>query len=105
MNDLEAVREGDWKLHVRKNGEEVSLLYNLREDMGESKNLYAQYPEMVGRLEALLDPCREDLGDAALGIEGKGRRPIGRVSNPKPLTEYDENHPYIVAMYDSADAG
>ena len=29
MNDLEAVREGKWKLHVRKNGEQVQLLYCL----------------------------------------------------------------------------
>lgn len=105
MNDLEAVREGDWKLHVSKAGSPVNHLYNLREDVGETRDLYAQRPDVVARLQALLDPCRQDLGDAATGVAGKGVRPIGRVQNPKPLTEYDERHPYIIAMYDSEDMG
>ena len=118
-NDLEAVREGDWKLHVRKRviregeydihesirGEEMRGLYNLRDDIGEENNLYTQNPEIVRRLEKLLEQCRIDLGDAALGIKGKRIRPIGRVENPKPLTEYDENHPYIVAVYDRPECG
>lgn len=105
MNDLEAVRAGDWKLHVRKNGETVKLLYNLKEDAGEEFNLYEQHPEIVSKLERLLTGCRQDLGDAALGVRGNGVRPIGRVESPKPLTEYQEGHPYIIAMYDSADVG
>ena len=105
MNDLEAVREGDWKLHVSSEGKPVQLLYNLREDIGEENNRYEQEPNIVFRLKALLEQCREDLGDASTGVIGSGNRPIGRVSNPKPLTEYDESHPYIVAMYDSKDVG
>ena len=58
---------------------------------------------MVEQLRAFADRVREELGDSALEIEGTARRPIGRVDNPKPLTEYDENHPYIVASYDRAD--
>jgi hypothetical protein len=27
------------------------------------------------------------------------------VPDPKPLTEYDPDHPYIVAIYDLEDAG
>lgn len=105
LNNLEAVREGDWKLHVRKEGQKVKLLYNLREDIGEERDLYEKHPEIVSRLDNLLDICREDLGDSATGVKGKHTRPIGRVSNPKPLTQYDENHPYIIAMYDSSDIG
>jgi len=104
-NDLEAVREDCWKLHVRKNGEEKHLLVNLREDIGENHNLYNQNPEIVKKLEKLLARCRDDLGDKASGIAGKGNRLIGRITDPSPLTEYDENHPYIVAMYDSTDSG
>jgi len=99
------VREGDWKLHVSSEGKPVQLLYNLREDIGEENNRYEQEPNIVFRLKALLEQCRKDLGDAATGVIGSGNRPIGRVSNPKPLTEYDESHPYIVAMYDSKDVG
>jgi len=103
-NSLEAVRQGGWKLHLRKE-KEVQLLYNLGEDIGEQNNLYAQYPDIVRALKALARQCREDLGDEALEIKGKGVRPVGRVQNPKPLTAYDENHPYICAEYDKPDVG
>jgi len=33
-------------------------------------------------------------------VEGVGCRPCGRVENPQPLTTYDPEHPYMVAMYD-----
>jgi len=110
MNNLEAVRRGDWKLHLCKKNESwvsepVELLYNLKEDIGEQNNLYAQNPDIVRNLKSLAQQCREDLGDAASGIEGRGVRPAGRAHNPKPLTAYDENHPYICAEYDKPDAG
>ena len=105
QNDLEAVRCGDFKLHARKKPEEVNLLYNLREDIGETNNVYDDHPEIVLKLKNLLDECRFDLGDAASGIKGENVREIGRVLNPKPLTEYDENHPYIIALYDKSEAG
>ena len=38
-------------------------------------------------------------------IPGSGRRQAGQVANPRPLTEYDPEHPYIVAMYDLEEAG
>ena len=104
-NDLEAVREGDWKLHVRKSDEQVGFLFNLQEDIGEECNLYDENPDVVERLEMLLEECRVELGDAALEVCGRGNRPKGRVENPKPLTAYDEDHPYIVAMYDRAEVG
>jgi len=105
QNDLEAVRSGSWKLHVRKNGEAVSLLYNLDNDISEELNVYADEPTVVSRLEQALDICRADLGDASKGIKGALTRPAGRVDDPKPLTDYDGNHPYIISMYDKADRG
>ena len=105
QNNLEAVRCGDWKLHVRKGGEKVRLLYNLADDVSEEHNLYDSRPDIVVWLEKLTDECRAKLGDEAEGIEGAEVRPIGRVENAKPLTEYDENHPYIIAMYDKPEAG
>lgn len=103
MNQLDAVRVGDWKLHFRKMEDPIDELYNLRDDPGEQHNRFAEQLEVVERLRAYADQVREQLGDSALGIEGSARRPIGRVNNPRPLTEYDENHPYIVACYDRAD--
>jgi len=103
QNSLEAVRLGEWKLHFRKQSEPIQELYNLREDIGESRNRYDEAPEVVASLEAKADAIREDLGDEALGVSGKGTRPIGRVEKAKPLTEYRSDHPYMVAMYDLPD--
>jgi arylsulfatase A-like enzyme len=105
QNNLEAVRCGDWKLHIRKDNEKVQLLYNLCEDISEQNNLYNSYPDVIAQLENLIDKCRSELGDEAEGIQGTEIRSIGRVENAKPLTDYDENHPYIVAMYDKPEAG
>ena len=105
LNNLEAVRNGKWKLHVRKGGKEVRELYDLDADIGESCNLYEQCPDVVKQLGIYLKECREDLGDEAAGINGENTRPIGEVQNAQPLTEYNPDHPYIIAMYDKEDAG
>jgi arylsulfatase A-like enzyme len=127
-NSLEAARVGDWKLHVAKprvsrsaeeeekgNSEipapnidddvEVRELYNLREDPGETKNVYGAHPDVVSMIHEKIRSCREDIGDAFTKVAGKNVRPIGKVSKAKPLTQYDENHPYIVAMYDKNEVG
>ncbi len=102
-NALDAIRVGDWKLHFRKGGKPLDALYNLRQDVGETTDLYAAEPQVVARLTAAADIIRQDLGDAALNIPGPRCRPIGRVDNPKPLTEYRPDHPYMIAMYDLPD--
>ncbi len=104
MNCLQAVRHKQWKLRVFDNGP-IEELYNLAEDIGESRNVAADNPDVVAKLRALADACREDLGDDATGTAGANCRPVGMVENPKPLTEYDPEHPYIYAMYDLPDAG
>jgi len=105
QNNLEAVRHGAWKLHVRKEGINVRYLYNLSEDISEERNLYNERQDIVQELEELLQGCRLCLGDEAAGITGKDVRPIGRVNNAVPLTYYDENHPYMAAMYDKPEIG
>ena len=52
------------------------------------------------KLQHLMKECSADIGNTALGIKGKSTRPIGRVNDAKPLTEYDAGHPYMIAMYD-----
>ncbi len=106
-NDLEAVRCGAWKLHVRKKGEPElkPRLYNLHSDIGEASDVSAAHPDVVTRLQDLLSACRAELGDAACGVTGSGVRPIGRVDDPTPLTHFDPTHPYIMAMYDKDDVG
>jgi len=93
--ELQAIRSGDWKLHLLS-GE----LYNLAEDIGEQNDAAADHPDVAARLEDLAQKCREDLGDSAQGVKGANCRPVGWVDDPKPLTEYDPDHPYIVNMYD-----
>ncbi len=104
QNNLEAIRDGRWKLHVHKSGEPLQALYDLLEDPGETTDRYTERPEVVARLEKCLEAARADLGDAVTGRIGAGVRPKGEVSNPRLLTEYDHTHPYMIAMYDQADS-
>ena len=104
-NSIEAVRSGQWKLHIRKDDEEINELYNLENDIGETNNVYDQHPDIVQNLLAKIDTCRQDIGDEAAGVAGQNIRPIGRVENPDTLTHYDPDHPYFIAMYDLKERG
>lgn len=87
---LQAVRSGPWKLYLELPQKLVNLadktqpaqaaLYDVRHDVGETRDLVAEKPEVVARLMTLADQAREELGD--LGREGKGQRPAGWVKNP-----------------------
>ncbi len=105
MDQLEAVRVGRWKLHVRKGKEEVKELYDLDADIAESTNVYADHPAVVAELTAKIAACREDLGDSAVDLAGANCRPIGRVEAADTLTHFDASHPYIIALYDLEDRG
>jgi arylsulfatase A-like enzyme len=50
-----AIRHGDWKLVVGRQGSGKPELYNLAEDIGESKDLAAAQPEKVKELQSLYD--------------------------------------------------
>ncbi len=54
-----SVHHGDWKLirsyHYGENGKHKYRLYNLREDIGENKNLAATYQEKVNELDQLIE--------------------------------------------------
>ncbi len=114
-DQLDAVRSGKWKLFVGRTGRppgeekrrriEVKELYDLEADIGETRNVYDEHPEVVAELMAKIEAARNDLGDDGTGAEGENCRLSGRVEDAKPLTEYDPRHPYIVAMYDIEDAG
>lgn len=99
-NALEAIRDNRWKLHFSKFGKEKNELYDLQSDVSETHNVYEENPDVVEQLQLHADMWRHDLGDALHGIEGAGVRPIGRVSNPKPLATYDPAYPYFMAEYD-----
>jgi arylsulfatase A-like enzyme len=103
--DLEAVRSGQWKLHVARNGSEVCELYDLGADVGETHDVAADHPDVVATLLDRVREARVDLGDGRLGIEGRGVRPVGKVDDPHTLTTFDPTHPYCVAEYDLPDRG
>jgi arylsulfatase A len=98
--NIEAVRVGRWKLHVRKGGDEISELYDLVTDIGESTDVSAEHPDVVADLLARVTAGRTDLGDQASGVVGAGTRPIGRVDNPVTLSDVDPNDPATLAEYD-----
>ena len=51
-------------------------LYDLDNDISESRNVAEQHPQVVARLMALAAKGREELGDVGL-LLGKGQRPAG----------------------------
>ena len=100
-NELQAVTTGDgrWKLQLphayrtlagRPGGRDGTPapysqarvkrpeLYNLAEDIGETKDVASEHPEIVSRLEALAEKARAELGDALTKRPGAGRRNPGR---------------------------
>jgi len=96
--ELQAVRSGDWKLHVPhshrhqkgaagKDGkpageltEKIGLsLFNLASDPGEQADVAAQNPDVVRRLMRMVEIGRRELGDTLTGVKGGGVRPPGRV--------------------------
>jgi arylsulfatase A-like enzyme len=109
LDDLEAVRKGKWKLHFAKgriDGKDARTmreLYDLESDIGEANNVFDEHPDIVRELEAVAEKARADLGDTLTETEGSGRRTVGLSESPKPLAEYNESHPYIVACYDTPD--
>ena len=75
-NNLQAVRHKSWKLHIR--GVKPSALYNLDTDIGETKNVMQQNPQIVKQLLAAAKNFSRQLSSNV--------RPAGKVENPKPLT-------------------
>jgi arylsulfatase len=101
-NELQAVASGDghWKLLLphtyrtlggRPGGKdgipvpyehrkiEKPELYELSGDISETRNVAADHPDVVRRLEAEAEKAREELGDALTKRTGKGTREPGKV--------------------------
>jgi len=95
---LNAVRSGDWKLHLPHSYRSLTgypgrdgvpdgytqdktglALFNLREDVGEQFNVAGQNPEVMARLLRYANAARDDLGDSLVKRVGKNVREPGRV--------------------------
>jgi len=100
VNELHGVRYGKWKLYFPhsyrslngreggKGGLPVNYdnntidhieLYDLSKDISETKNVAAQYPEVVAQIEILAINMRVELGDKLNDQNGKENRPVGRI--------------------------
>ena len=95
MGQLQAVRSGPWKLYLplekklcKLNGSPEGAerfeaeLYDVRNDISETRELGAEHPAVVQRLLGLAERARADIGD--VGREGANQRPAGWVDDPKP---------------------
>ena len=95
LEQLQAVRAGPWKLYLPLEKKIVNLaaksaakptpleLNDVRNDVGEEREVSAQHPEVVKRLLAMAERARGEIGD--LDKPGTGQRPAGWVENPQPL--------------------
>ncbi len=100
-NELQAVMSGPWKLYLPhtyrtlagrpggSGGKPVSYeprklespeLYNVAADIGETKNVAAEHPDIVSSLLGYAEVARDDLGDKLTQRAGKNRRAPGRVT-------------------------
>ncbi len=119
-DELQAVRQGDWKLHFPhdyltvagppgRNGKPANFekmqpksieesgirgiasrhgyevrhielsLFNLKEDISETRNVANQHPDIVTALKELAEKARPELGDSLIQRRGTGIRPAGVV--------------------------
>lgn len=109
-NDLEAVRQGQWKLvfphtHYSVAGElpgkdgykgkmhkvatELAL-YDMRRDPGERYDVKSQHPDIVEQLQKLAEQARDDMGDDLTKRQGKNRRPAGVIGEHEHAIWPDE---------------
>jgi len=93
--NLSAVRSGKWKLMFpqgyrtilvpgkggrpgKSEQRKIELsLFDLESDVGETKNVIQDHPEVVSKLQKLANQIREELGDGK-DIIGKEIRPVGK---------------------------
>jgi arylsulfatase A-like enzyme len=99
-NGLEAVRNGQYKLHFPhayrslqqapgKDGQPAGYvqaktelaLYDLEKDPGEKQNIADKNPNVVEQLKELADRARKDLGDSLTMQAGSGRRPADKLKS------------------------
>jgi arylsulfatase A-like enzyme len=93
LDQLQAVRAGDWKLYLplekkytalnRKTTPAVAELYDVRHDVHEDHEAAAEHPDIVQQLTDLAEKIRAEIGD--VDLPGNGQRPSGWVEDPKPL--------------------
>lgn len=90
-NQLQAVRSGDWKLHLLGDQGKPAL-YELGGDISEEHNVIQKHPGITRKLMALLEEARHELGDGTQRI-GSNVRPVAYVKHPEPLINNPNGRP------------
>jgi arylsulfatase A-like enzyme len=105
--ELHAVRDRRWKLHLPhpyrtlagepggRGGYPVAYsqaatgleLYDLQSDVGETKNVAADHPEIVARLSAAAERARTEFGDILTQRQGNSVRPPGESKSRRPAAQ------------------
>lgn len=104
LGQLQAVRSGDWKLMVPHVAwpdasapgqvtQTLPELYNLATDLGETRNVATEHPDVVQRLTKLAEQCRDDLGDDSLKLPGQNCREPALVKKARMLTPVPKRLP------------
>jgi arylsulfatase A len=90
---LQAVRQGPWKLAIKPQPEslrgkvaedatgDAPRLYHLDKEIGEKTNVAAEHPEIVAKLTSLAATMNSEIG----GKNPTSRRPAGMVKHPVTL--------------------
>ena len=96
--NLQAVRVGDWKLHLPRERKQVPFweqparkfkpvtqpeLYNINDEKAEKVNRAADFPEKVAEMTALAESTRERLGEYMQ--RGSEQRPTGTLFPEVPI--------------------
>ncbi|WP_372846274.1 sulfatase-like hydrolase/transferase, partial [Pontiella sp.] len=102
----DAIRCDNWK-YVRKKKD--AELYDLSQDVGESKNLVRQYPEKAENLSKKLEEAEASMR-TPLALGGAAGNPILRDSDPgflyaaDPAAEVFDGKVYVYCSHDQPDA-
>ena len=103
---LDSVRDHRYKLRLlRRHGEQredVTELYDLVDDIGETTDISNEHPEVVAQLRAAADHFRRELGDRHTGepVPAGAHR-----ASSTTLCLLDDDNPVVIAEYDLPDRG
>jgi|GEM_PF-32614 len=101
--NLQAVRRGDWKLHLPRSQQQLPFwdrnkafvgapgpaLFHLGKDPAESTDVAAQHPQVVEQLRALAESARGDLGEFMQ--RGTAQRPTGSLFPDAPVISHEKD--------------
>ena len=93
--ELQGLRAGKWKLLIRPQAidsrrekhaaHKIPALFDMEADPAEATNLAAVHPDIVERLQKLVEAVNRDLG--VTNAPGPGVRPCGHASKAAPLPQ------------------